>query len=173
MKTGGDADTTRMLVPVGQGTRFTQSRAACENGDSSTPIRIFTIASAVNEGPSHNAPSRLGILREGAGSDNGAKRLAGAVLCLLRGLEVEGRRVHAVAKAGRLGTVVEHVPQVRVAASAADLVPLHEQGAVLADLDVLLRDRIPEAGPARARLELRVRAEELGAAGDAPVDALG
>src|SRR5690349_22125177 len=61
----------------------------------------------------------------------------------------------------------------RVASGAANLVPLHEEGVVLADLDVLLRDRIPEAGPPGAGLELRIRGEELRAARDAAVDTLG
>ena len=39
------------------------------------------------KGRHDNAPSRLGILREGAGSDNGAKRLAGAVLVYFEGLK--------------------------------------------------------------------------------------
>src|SRR5271169_2564125 len=59
-------------------------------------------------------------------------------------------RVHAVAQAGRLGAVVEDVAEVGVALGALDLVAGHAQAAVGVLLHVLLRDGLPEAGPAGA-----------------------
>src|SRR3954468_7830889 len=47
------------------------------------------------------------------------------------------------------------------AAGAGNLGALHAEAAVAAKLDVRLRNRRPEAGPAGARLEFRVGAEEL------------
>src|SRR5437588_2736545 len=58
------------------------------------------------------------------------------------------------------------------AAPAQDLGPSHPEAAVLAQLDVLRHRRLVEARPAGPGLELRVRAEQLGAAGRAAVHAV-
>src|SRR5262245_7897340 len=59
----------------------------------------------------------------------------------------------------------------RSAPAAVDLRP-QERTPALRPVHVFLRDGRPEAGPARARIELLVRSEQIGAAGDAPIDAL-
>src|SRR5439155_23550452 len=88
-------------------------------------------------------------------------------------LEIQRGGVDAPALAGRLRTVVEHVPQVRAAAPAADLGPHHEEAAVLAELSVGQVHRLGEARPAGAGVELGVRPEELSATGSAVVGAVG
>src|SRR6185369_6606584 len=79
--------------------------------------------------------------------------------CLRAGPERERDRVDAVALAGRRRAVVEHVPEVAAAARAVHLVARHAERVVLADLDAARLDRLPEARPAGAALELRARAE--------------
>ena len=80
--------------------------------------------------------------------------------------------VHAVAQSRRPRPVVEDVPEVAVAAGAEDLDPPHAVAAVLFGDDVLVGDRLEEARPAGAGIELRVRGEERQTAADAGVDAL-
>src|SRR5437588_683216 len=87
------------------------------------------------------------------------------------GLEVQGQRVDAVALAGRLRTVVEYVPQVRLARRAEDLGAAHEQAVVGLGIHRVVLGRRREAGPAGARVELGLRGEQLGAAGRAPIHA--
>src|SRR5665811_586825 len=77
----------------------------------------------------------------------------------LGGDEFERDAVDAVAQAGGLGAVVEHVAEMAAAAAAMDLVPEHAEGPVLALLDRAL-DRRVEARPARAGFELRLGFEE-------------
>src|SRR5262249_42194654 len=90
---------------------------------------------------------------------------------LLRRLEVGRRGGHAVAEAGRPRAVGEDVPEVGVAAAAEDLGPLHEEAPVVLGLDGLGCDRLGEARPAGAGLELGLRREERLAAADARVGA--
>src|SRR5690606_8025367 len=91
---------------------------------------------------------------------------------LLAGLERQADRVHAepVARRG-LGSVVEHVAQVRPAARAAHLRAHHAEAAVGEELDAVARERAEEARPPAVRVELGVRAEELVAARPTRVDA--
>jgi len=63
--------------------------------------------------------------------------------------EAEGGAVDAVTQSRRGGAVREHVPQVAVAVSAADLGALHKELVVLAFDEVLLLERADEARPAR------------------------
>src|SRR5215510_9400720 len=58
-----------------------------------------------------------------------------------------------------------------VAAAAQDLDPAHAMTGIGFGLDVLFRHRRPEAGPARARIELGLRAEQFLPAAGANVDA--
>src|SRR5687768_2653733 len=76
------------------------------------------------------------------------------------GREAQADAVDAVAQAGRLGTVGEHVAQVAAAAVAEDLGARREEAAVHLLGDATRLDGLVEAGPARAGLELRPRAEE-------------
>src|ERR1700694_982592 len=80
-------------------------------------------------------------------------------------LQVERRRVDAVTLAGRTGSVVEDVAEVRAAVAAANLGTHHAVAVVGAQLDALGDGRLREARPTGARLELGVRAEQLVAAG--------
>src|SRR3954452_9779688 len=95
------------------------------------------------------------------------RRRAGRRLRLLR-LQVQRAAIDAVAHPACVaGAVVEDVAQVAAAARADDLRADHAVRAVLAQLDRLGDSRLGEARPARAALELRVGAEQLGAAAGA------
>src|SRR5436305_9460248 len=89
---------------------------------------------------------------------------------LLRRVELERERVHAVTEPRRTRPVGKDVAEVGVAGRAAGLDPAH----AVARVDVLV-DRVPgrrreEARPAGARLELGLAREQLGTAGGAAVD---
>src|SRR5258708_3586754 len=93
---------------------------------------------------------------------------------LLR-LQLQRRRVDAVALAGGVGTVVEDVAKVPAAPLADDLGALHEEAVVRAQLDVLEVLGLVEAGPARTGLELGLAVEQLRAtscAGIGPIAVL-
>src|SRR5688500_7327706 len=87
-------------------------------------------------------------------------------------VEVEAGRVHAVAQAGGLGAVLEHVAQVRMATGAPHLGADHSVAGVADELDLVVGDWLPEARPAAARVVLGAGCEERLAAGDAAVGAL-
>ena len=84
---------------------------------------------------------------------------SGIALGRLRRPEVQGHTVDAVAEAGRRRAVLEHVALVSTAPGAVDLGPDHEQAIVLRGADRAL-DRRPEARPAGAAVELRLRREQ-------------
>ena len=75
---------------------------------------------------------------------------------LLALLEVQRGGVYAEAFAGGLGTVVENVAQVSVAAATEDLGPLHAGAVVRFALYMFFFNRHREAGPTTAGVELRV-----------------
>src|SRR5688500_10286679 len=84
----------------------------------------------------------------------------------------ERRRADAVAQPRRLVTgVVVGVPEVPAGARAVDLGPGHEERPVGIGLDSRWIRRLEEGWPSRARLELRRRIEQLGAASGASVHA--
>src|SRR5262249_51199303 len=60
--------------------------------------------------------------------------------------------------------------QVRVAAGAGHAGAAYAEGVVVQLFDGFFCDRLPEAGPPGARLKLRFRTEQRGAAADAAVD---
>src|SRR5205085_6840416 len=113
------------------------------------------------------APAPGGSSGTGAGSSGRALRPSGLVPLrfLLRLLlrEVEGDGVHAVPLSRRRRAVVEDVSEVRAAAGAVDLDAVHPVAVVVDELDVLPVDRLGEARPSGAGLELRVRREQLAA----------
>src|SRR4029077_13814890 len=78
----------------------------------------------------------------------------------------------AVAKASRLGPVVEHVAQVSLARGAAHLGARHEEAPVGVLVHGGALDGLPEARPPGAGVELRLRLEERRASPCALVDAL-
>ena len=89
---------------------------------------------------------------------------------LFRFNELQGCGIHAVAKPGRFGTVVEHVAEMRVASLAQHFVSIHAEAVVAFGSDVLFRDRSGKAGPTGSRFELGVGTEQIIAATDAFID---
>src|SRR5207244_10440212 len=87
------------------------------------------------------------------------RRAARAAPTSLR-LELQRRRVYAVAQAGWLGPVVEHVAKVPAAVAARHLGANHPVAPIELGLDRVLFCGRPEARPARARLELLIRPKE-------------
>src|SRR5205085_8438738 len=86
-------------------------------------------------------------------------------------MEYQGVAVHAVAQSGRLRPVVEDVPEVAAAAAAVDFGPQHAEGAVFGLADGVI-ERLIEARPAGAALELGLRGEQRQVAAGAGEDAL-
>src|SRR4051794_30061335 len=86
-------------------------------------------------------------------------------------VELERAAVDAVADPCRVRAVVEHVAQVPAAARAQHLGASHAVAHVALGLHGVALGRLVEARPARAGRELRVRAEQLGAAAGTPVGA--
>lgn len=87
--------------------------------------------------------------------------------------ETQGHRIHAIAQAGGLRAIVEHVSQVAVAAGAADRGTPHAKAAVANLHHVAAGNRLPEAGPASAGVELGGRIVQRSSTGDAAEQALG
>src|SRR5262245_32982780 len=83
--------------------------------------------------------------------------------------ELQGRRIDAIAKAGRPWAVVEDMAQVRAASAAGDLGPPHSQGVVGLGFDGLFLNGLPITGPAGARVKFVLRTEQFLPAGDAHV----
>src|ERR1700691_3050273 len=98
----------------------------------------------------------------------------GAALALGR-LEGQRYRVDAPPLVGGhlVALALEYVAQVRVARGARDLGADVAERAVLEHHDRVVFGWLVEAGPPAVRIELGVRAEQLGTARAAPVDALG
>src|SRR3984893_18673661 len=90
-----------------------------------------------------------------------------AILNLLH--KLQRCRIHAIAQSCRLRTVVEYMPQMRVALGAGHRRPHHAEGLVSNLANILIRNRSPEARPSRSRLKLRVRAEQSIVTAHAPV----
>src|SRR5208282_716745 len=91
---------------------------------------------------------------------------------LLLRLEVEGRRVHAVAQPGRPRTIRKHVPQMRIAAGTARLRSSHTITGVGDFLDVLAIGGGIETRPPGSRIKFRFRAKKQRATADAVVRAV-
>src|SRR5213080_899637 len=86
-------------------------------------------------------------------------------------IEFQRDRVHAIAVAGRLGTVREDVPEVAAAAGTRDLGATHPKSTVFMQLHGAPLDRLPETRPAGPRLEFRLRAEQLSSTTGTPIHA--
>src|SRR5712671_4930253 len=86
--------------------------------------------------------------------------------------EVHRDRVEAVALAGRRRAIGEDVAEVAATAGASDLGAGHAVAMVLDERDLGAVDRLEEAGPAGARLELRLRREKRQSAQAADVGPL-
>ena len=119
--------------------------------------------------------SEVYLLRD-AGADRGRAGVDPFAALAANGLfllfQVQRDRVDAVALTGRVRSVVEHVAEVAAAAGAHDLGAHHAVARVGSQLDGLGGGRLVEAGPARARLEFRIGAEQLVPARRAAVDAV-
>ena len=88
-------------------------------------------------------------------------------------LELQGKRVDAVARSLGTGSIVENVPEVRVAAFAADLGAHHPVAAILDQSNALQFLRMRKARPPAVRIELRVGGEKGGAASPAEIASFG
>src|SRR5437867_11200081 len=86
-------------------------------------------------------------------------------------IEFQCDRVHAIAVAGRLWAVREHVPEVAAAAGARDLDATHPKSTVFMQLHDAPLDRLPETRPAGPRREFRLRAEQPSSATRPPIHA--
>src|SRR3979411_2470667 len=86
-------------------------------------------------------------------------------------VEHQRKAVHAVARAGRLRSVVEDVTEMAAAAAAMNFGPQHPQGPVFGLADGVL-ERLIKTPPAGAALELRLRSEQWQVAAGAGEDAL-
>src|SRR5690349_7487745 len=100
-----------------------------------------------------------------------ASQIAEQSLRLFSFVQLECGGVHAVTQTGRSRAVFKHVTKVRVAATADHGNPAHSETAIVETGNVLLSNRLPEAGPAGAGLELRFRIEQWSVAADAAIDA--
>src|SRR5207248_6289431 len=87
----------------------------------------------------------------------------------LAGLKLERDSVHAIPQPGRLGPVLEDMPEMPAAASAMHLGAAHEKAAVGLGLDPVFEGR-PEARPSRAAVEFGSGVEQRLAAGGAVID---
>src|SRR6266478_5376249 len=81
-------------------------------------------------------------------------------------LQLQRRRIDAVAQSGRAGAVLEHMPEMAVALRAQHFGPDHAVADVALLVDVALQRRLGKARPAAAGIELGVGFEQrLSAAG--------
>src|SRR6266478_2782152 len=81
-------------------------------------------------------------------------------------LQLQRRRIDAVAQSGRAGAVLEHMPEMAVALRAQHFGPDHAVADVALLVDVALQRRLGKTRPAAAGIELGVGFEQrLSAAG--------
>src|SRR5690606_33934982 len=121
------------------------------------------------------APARLQAASNVAATSAGSTERIGAMAATSRsggGREAQRRGIHAVTQSGRLGAVVEHVAQVRIATCTCDLGADHAEAEVAALAHVFGGDWLPEAGPAGARFELGGRIVQRRVAAQAAEHAL-
>src|SRR4051812_45235536 len=87
-------------------------------------------------------------------------------------IQIKHDGVDAVAQVCRAGAVVEDVPQVSIATCAENLCAYHPVAGINFGADIILPGRCGETRPAAARVELRVRAEQLVSASHTFISAL-
>src|SRR5262249_43513181 len=75
------------------------------------------------------------------------RRDVGGSRKLVRFDELKRGGIHAVAQASRFRAVVENVSEVRVASLAQHFNSLHSVTVIFLGMNILFRDRRPEAGP--------------------------
>jgi hypothetical protein len=101
----------------------------------------------------------------------GTSMLRRRILQVLIFLEDKRGGVEAEAQSSRLGAIFKNVTQMRAATDAFDFDPVHPVTVVGFGQDVFLGDRLEEAGPAGAGIELRLGREQRQIATNAVVDA--
>src|SRR5258706_3544395 len=126
-----------------------------------------TSAAAWNLRLSLTATSRAAT--EGSGMFEGCGAWSNPLLALL---EIERSRVDAIPQPGGSRPVVESVAQVRIALRTQHLYAAHAVGAVDPRFDVRVVGRLPETGPAGARIELGPGLKQLGVAANTAVGAV-
>src|SRR3981189_470990 len=94
-----------------------------------------------------------------------------AAAAVLSRLQLQRRRIDAVAQAGRAGAVLEHMAEMAVALRAQHLGPDHAVADVAFLVDMALQRRLGKARPAAAGIELGVGFEQRLAAAGAGVGA--
>src|SRR5271165_2470468 len=80
-------------------------------------------------------------------------------ICFLAIDQAQRCRVHAEALPGRSRTVVEDVAEMSVAATAEHFCPFHVRAVVVLETNAVICQRLPEAWPAGAGIELGSRVE--------------
>src|SRR5579859_1865514 len=90
-------------------------------------------------------------------------------LLLLRGPEIERRRIHAIPQPRRRWTIVKHMPQVRIARRAANLGAYHAVARILVLDHATARGGLGETWPARSGIKLRLRIKQRSPAAHAVI----
>lgn len=85
--------------------------------------------------------------------------------------EFKRRRIHAVTQTGRFGAIIEHVPKMRTAPGARDLVAAAETW-MACRTDRVSSNRLPKTRPSGPRVIFCVRTEQWIAASGAKVNSL-
>src|SRR4030088_2059730 len=86
-------------------------------------------------------------------------------------MEYQGKAIHAVAQAGRLRPIVEHVTEMATAAAAVNFGPQYPESPVFGPADGVV-ERLVKNRPAGAALEFRLRGEQRQVAAGTGEDAL-
>src|SRR5271154_617089 len=89
------------------------------------------------------------------------------------GQELERHRVHAITQSGRLGPVIKNVADMSIAAAACNCGAQDAKAEITLLDHVVLRYRLPEAGPAGTGFVLGFRIEQYRGAADATVEPVG
>ena len=97
----------------------------------------------------------------------------GFVKTILFGLKAKRQGVDAVARSLFAGSIVEHVPEMRIAARAANLGAQHSVTTILQQADARQLLRAGKTRPPAMRFEFRVGGEERGTAAAAEVASIG
>src|SRR5204863_9864217 len=105
------------------------------------------------------------------GADTPSCRTMVAAAELLLLLQLQRRRVHAIAQTGRLRPIGKNVPEMAAAFRAKNLGPRHAEFAIGFRFHGIFLHRFVEARPTTARLVFCLRAEERVPAGSASIHA--
>src|SRR3989338_49483 len=137
--------------------------AASAKFESAAPPLIF-----IHSTPSDSSAPHVNPRRNKTRRVSRRPHITGA-LWLLRRMKRQRRGVDAVALARRLRAVVEHVPEMRVAARAEHFGSTHKEGGVGGIVNVALIDRHKETRPSGAGVELGLGTIQVDPAAHAPI----